>query len=438
MAAFCVAAEPKIILAQFPANSPREIVEQKSVTAKFTETPPVIDGKDTEKCWKNAEAAKDFYSTNGIMTAADVKTEAKLLYDKKYLYVFFNCDEPFPEKIKAAITQHDGPVWSDDSVELFIAANPASGEYVHFIINTKGSIFDEKGKDLLHANNTGDPRGKNWNSTINAACGKTEKGWTAEFSILLDELSPDQTLSEWRINLTRSRSAGKVPEWSSWNYIAGGFHQPLKFGILKIKESPLDVKYNFQESLLTGPDHILMKTTNNSDKNLQIDSILTSLGKEEKFSSQQKLNLRSHATEYIQLPIEIYQQEDHIINIMITDSADKKILYKSSNIATTPELIKANTSGNLISSDGNFIYNFKINATPEFLKTVTIDVRLFAEQNKNAPVISKKFTGISHKEASIVLYPKGLKEGKYIFVIDISGNTGSLFHDKYTASIITP
>jgi hypothetical protein len=63
-----------------------------------------------------------------------------------------------------------------------------------------------------------------------AATARTEKGWTVEMAIPLSAAPKPGDI--WGISLCRTRPARPQaePEFSSWVYTGGSFHQPAKFG----------------------------------------------------------------------------------------------------------------------------------------------------------------------------------------------------------------
>jgi len=88
------------------------------VVPKF-EKAPVIDGKLDDDSWQNAVVLKDFYQIEpGDNVAPSRKTELRIGYDPKFLYIAFICyDEP--DKIRATVAKRDS-IFSDDYVGFFL------------------------------------------------------------------------------------------------------------------------------------------------------------------------------------------------------------------------------------------------------------------------------------------------------------------------------
>ena len=81
----------------------------------------VIDGILNELAWQSAPVINEFsypWFTNGQKEL----TEARMIWDKNYLYVAFVAHDQF---ISAYKSERDSPVSQDDCVEVFIAPNPS-------------------------------------------------------------------------------------------------------------------------------------------------------------------------------------------------------------------------------------------------------------------------------------------------------------------------
>ncbi len=100
-----------------------------------------IDGKLDEADWQNAVATTDFrlaFGSNPIRH----QTFLKMTYDADNLYVAFECLESRPKDIKTTVTQHDGPIWGDNDVELFINDPMMGGNYIQLLFNAAGVVCD--------------------------------------------------------------------------------------------------------------------------------------------------------------------------------------------------------------------------------------------------------------------------------------------------------
>ncbi|HEY8223868.1 MAG TPA: DUF5916 domain-containing protein [Pyrinomonadaceae bacterium] len=87
------------------------------VKAVRFDKPPVIDGKLDDEVWATAAVFRDFYQVQpGDNIIPPNKTEVRLGYDPRFLYVAFHCfDEP--DKVRANIAKRDN-IWDDDYVGI--------------------------------------------------------------------------------------------------------------------------------------------------------------------------------------------------------------------------------------------------------------------------------------------------------------------------------
>lgn len=79
----------------------------------------VIDGRPDEDAWKDAALFKDFYQTYpGNNTEPSKKTEFRMMYDEKNLYVSWKCWDD-KDKIRATVAKRDA-VFSEDNVRMWL------------------------------------------------------------------------------------------------------------------------------------------------------------------------------------------------------------------------------------------------------------------------------------------------------------------------------
>jgi hypothetical protein len=103
----------------------------------------VIDGNLTENSWLQARPVSGFL-TLGSKEQPRENTSVRILYDKENLYfgIVASAKNTWGNKQKTKATKRDGKVWGDDSVELQIAPPNKSGDFYHFMVNTKGVVYD--------------------------------------------------------------------------------------------------------------------------------------------------------------------------------------------------------------------------------------------------------------------------------------------------------
>ena len=229
------------------------------------EAGPELDGKLADPCWAKAPAMALRRTLDGSGPAAH-PTEVRAVQDGKTLWLAFRCVEPALDKLRATRRSHDGEIWADDSVEIFLGFG---GTYYHFGVNAAGSTYDGKGKDpawnsgcsaAVASPGTGSPfaleRGacppvqikgqapspKAEKEPVPAAVARGEGEWTAELAIPLEKmLDAGKSPAEWIANFNRSRYAGGQVQESAWSpTYSGNSHAPEWFGKLLFSAPPAE------------------------------------------------------------------------------------------------------------------------------------------------------------------------------------------------------
>ena len=100
-----------------------------------TLSPPVIDGRLDDDCWKDAGRIRNFVWADGIGKPYE-PTEAYLLWDDSNLYIGIRCYESSMDAIRISNTERDKDEWKDDMVQIFIDTTPEAAEsYYHIAVN---------------------------------------------------------------------------------------------------------------------------------------------------------------------------------------------------------------------------------------------------------------------------------------------------------------
>lgn len=98
------------------------------------QTPQKIDGLLDDKEWKSAPKAS--MVLNNGRGKPERPTYLRLLSDPRSLYIAVYCEESRMEALRASVTETDGPLWTDDSVEFFFdPGHKENFDYSHIIIN---------------------------------------------------------------------------------------------------------------------------------------------------------------------------------------------------------------------------------------------------------------------------------------------------------------
>lgn len=178
-------------------------------------SPVLVDGK-----WKNNRLPGPIYcklySLRGGQT--HFETTAKLGYDTNYFYVSFACEEPAIKTMALRVSNHDGSVWEDDSVEVFIDSKFDRAHYFHVIANANGVLLDEKNFN------------RSWDCFPVVQILKNTKSWEIQLAIPWKDMDMQAPVRGKKIGVELVRSRIQSPmEMTQWPPTFSGNHAPKKF-----------------------------------------------------------------------------------------------------------------------------------------------------------------------------------------------------------------
>ena len=222
--------------AEPPPAAPAQGTELPVYEAARTGTPIKVDGRLDDAAWASAVAAKLSNNSDGARAAQE--TEAKVLYDEKYLYFSFRCAD---ENVWATLRRRDQRLWEEEAVEVFLQADPAQPSYIEHEVNPLGALLDIYLLDVRRP-----LRYESWNSenifwdvrvdgSVDGRGG--DRGWSCELALPLEDVAtapriPPRAGDRWRMNLYRveARPAPALLAWSPTR--KDDFHLPSMFGWL--------------------------------------------------------------------------------------------------------------------------------------------------------------------------------------------------------------
>lgn len=245
----------RVLAATIPVQvSAKPEVVRKRYVARKTDKPITVDGKLDEAAWQAAPSTGPFVNTmNGA--PVDQNTEAKVLWDDKFLYVAFEIADA---DIWSSLTKRDDKLWTQEAVELMVDADKNGKTYVELQVAPNGNVFDTYLPTYRKYEDSIDPKGGrapfSWNSKVNVKVNvdgtlnkhdDKDKGWTVELALPLADvkgMEPKLDLSRvppvvgdtWRINMFRlDIPQGKPQQAMGWSPpLVGDFHALDRFGDL--------------------------------------------------------------------------------------------------------------------------------------------------------------------------------------------------------------
>jgi len=233
-----------------PISHPVTEAQLPVLTVPRWSQPPVVDGKLDEPQWRVAAIASPFWESNSsVPMPQHIETRGLLAYDENALYIGMVCRAPQPNRLVADQLQRDAfGIWLDESVEVFLASPDSPERYAHFIINARGTVYDELGFDV------------GWNTEITVATRTDTQGWTVELAIPWKSLPFNVDLNATdkpllRLNLGRNhhqRGEASVSHWA-WSPTFGWFHNTQRFGVVMRQQGNILVKSVTPPSYVDDP-----------------------------------------------------------------------------------------------------------------------------------------------------------------------------------------
>ncbi len=194
-----------------------------------------LDGTPDEPGWKNGPWYTGFTVPGAADRAAPVQTRFAVRFDDANLYLAAVMDEPNIKNMRAEATKRDGRVYSDDCIEFMIDPSGDRVEYYHFIVNSKGTVYDAQRRQGGHVGTEA------WNCAARTAAHVGAGSWSVELRVPLAELGLTKRSMQqaWAIQVGRERHAGGRLELSSYAPTGGSFHVPETYARLVLERAAL-------------------------------------------------------------------------------------------------------------------------------------------------------------------------------------------------------
>ena len=179
-----------------------------SVQAMKVQTAPVIDGLDTDPIWAGIPAQSNFREQRPTEDGEPrQRTEFKVAYDAKALYVFVRAYDTHPDSIVRLLSRRDDFTPSDQLMVMIDSYHDQRTGF-EFIVNPAGVKVDNA---ISNDGNEDDA----WNGVWDVATHIDSLGWTAEFRIPFSQLrfAPKDDLT---MGFSVWRSIGRFTDRISW------------------------------------------------------------------------------------------------------------------------------------------------------------------------------------------------------------------------------
>ena len=193
---------------------------------------PRIDGRLDEPFWAAAARADTFYQFSNRHNAAmpsDLRTQFLAGYTSEALFLGFRGFDAHPDSIVAGDHAHDGEIWWDDMVELFIDADLDRMNYVHSGVNAKGVVSD---RFLQKSDRRITDEERAWEADGQAAAHVGDDLWSMEYRLDFGQpqLPRPKPGTVWGFNFSRTFRGREYAQWVRTFGISA--HNPDDFGAL--------------------------------------------------------------------------------------------------------------------------------------------------------------------------------------------------------------
>lgn len=171
-----------------------------------------IDGRLDELSWSEATPATDFRQQEpNEGDPATEKTEVRVLFDEKNLYVGVHAFDSEPTRINSRELVRDAEFENDDQVAILLDTYNDRRNAYRFIVNPLGTqqdaLITDEGRDL----------NLSWDAPWTSAGRIDETGWIVELAIPLTTLRFAEGIDTWGLNFARSiRRRNEENLWTSW------------------------------------------------------------------------------------------------------------------------------------------------------------------------------------------------------------------------------
>ena len=216
-----------------------------------------IDGTLTDAAWATADVVELLTTDTGEIPKQP--TEVRLLWNDHYLYVGFLCQD---RDIWGTIREHDGPIYNEEVVEVFIDPDSDLRTYIELEVSPLNTLFDAfivNGK----AHGQGIYVLRDWDSEAlqhavsvdgtvkmsppadrDTPISPPDISWSCEIAVPFKDLLtspniPPKVGDVWRLNLYRidrgkTEAGDEYTAWSPTQKI--DYHRPQFFGFLRFVE----------------------------------------------------------------------------------------------------------------------------------------------------------------------------------------------------------
>lgn len=204
------------VSAQLPSTGPR------TASAARADHPPRLDGSLDDPLWADAPFVSDFRQREPLETQpATEKSEVRILYDARHLYIGIHCYDSAPSAIVATQLRRDVSQDLDDNFAVAIDSTFSHRNAYVFQVNPLGTQRDGRIVEELSPLGGDSIIDPSWDGLWTSAAKITSDGWTATIDIPFSTLNfRGASVAAWGLNFRRFiRRKNEEDEWSGFRRI---------------------------------------------------------------------------------------------------------------------------------------------------------------------------------------------------------------------------
>lgn len=222
-------------------SQPSALAQKRELTATRIHTPQKIDGILDDAVWDELTTYSDFQmfepGNEGVIEE-DFRTEIKMAYDDKAVYVAAYLYDPSPDSIASQFSQRDEVFVQADHFMVALNTYDDGINETRFFVTSAGTIGDQRV--------TQNDRDFGFNVVFQCRVSRDEKGWYAEYRIPYNALRfPEVDVQNWSVNFYRRLL--RKNETHTWSRIERGIGRDTQYnGLIKgVKDIDSPVRLTF-------------------------------------------------------------------------------------------------------------------------------------------------------------------------------------------------
>jgi len=204
----------------------RRLHTARQVSCVRATSPPKLDGLLDEVCWREAETK--LVGSDGESGTID-PTRFYFACDSENLYLAAFCEDARMDSLKAEVTEHDGPVYTEDCIGYFIQPNLDEKIVYQIYFNPQGTVYDVQYKAGLdgYFNHDG-----SWDGAYEIGTARMSGAWTVEVRIPLAPWGVSAADGDnWGLNFRRKQA--RLSSAADWQQPIDA--DPQTLGVLRLQ-----------------------------------------------------------------------------------------------------------------------------------------------------------------------------------------------------------